>query len=387
MTRGTFVYIGGFRLPDKNAAAHRVISVAKILQNLGYSVTFLHKTNNENAEKGCNNFKYVDLVSNNIFDDIRYLYSIDYVKDYVKSNPNIVGIIAYNYPSIALNRLRLFCKKIGILCIADITEWYGIGEKKAFLYQIIKFLDTSFRMMYVHKKLDGCIVISNYLYQYYIHYMPIIKIPPLVDINDKKWDLCVKCTHNGIRLIYAGSPSREKERLDIIVKAVSFFSPESYLSLNIIGITDNEFKEIYNYGTEIPSNINFYGRLNHLETIKQISRCDYSLIIRDINRVTNAGFPTKFVESIACGTKVIANASSDLEHYIQRYQLGILLHDVSVECLIHQLKLLLQGKNKRPLEQKSRLIFDYRNYIESMRDFLNLLIDKKGSNNHVAIQR
>ena len=347
----------------------------------------LHKTSKENAVKVCDDFKYVDLVSSNIFDDIRYFYSIDYVKEYVKSNPNVVGIIAYNYPSIALNRLRLFCKRIGILCIADITEWYGIGDKKAFLYQIIKFCDTSFRMMYVHKKLDGCIVISDYLYKYYAHFMPIIKIPPLVDINDKKWELCVKCNHNGIRLIYAGSPSREKERLDIIVKAVSFFPPESHLSLKVVGITDNEFREIYSYGTGLPSNINFLGRLSHLETIKQISNCDYSIIVRDDNRVTKAGFPTKFVESIACGTKVIANVSSDLESYIKRYRLGILLQDISVECLIDQLKSLLQGKNNIQLEQKSRLIFDYRNYIESMRGFLNILIDGKGSNKHATIQR
>ena len=88
MTRGTFVYIGGFRLPDKNAAAHRVMSVAKNLQNLGYSITFLHKTNNENAEKGCNSFKCVDLVRNNISDDVRYFYSIDYVKVYQKDSYN-----------------------------------------------------------------------------------------------------------------------------------------------------------------------------------------------------------------------------------------------------------------------------------------------------------
>ena len=109
--------------------------------------------------------------------------------------------------------------------------------------------------------------------------------------------------------------------------------------------------------------------------------------MRDDNRVTKAGFPTKFVESIACGTKVIANVSSDLESYIKRYRLGILLQDISVECLIDQLKSLLQGKNNIQLEQKSRLIFDYRNYIESMRGFLNILIDGKGSNKHATIQR
>ena len=42
--RGTVLYIGGFELPDKNAAAHRVLGIAKILKELGYSVEFMNKS-------------------------------------------------------------------------------------------------------------------------------------------------------------------------------------------------------------------------------------------------------------------------------------------------------------------------------------------------------
>ena len=37
----TIVYIGGFELPDKNAAAQRVISNAKIFRKLGYHVIYV----------------------------------------------------------------------------------------------------------------------------------------------------------------------------------------------------------------------------------------------------------------------------------------------------------------------------------------------------------
>ena len=37
----TILYVGGFELPDKNAAAHRVVSNAKILKALGFQVVFL----------------------------------------------------------------------------------------------------------------------------------------------------------------------------------------------------------------------------------------------------------------------------------------------------------------------------------------------------------
>ena len=39
--KGTIVYYGGFSLPDKNAAANRVVSNGKIFEALGYNVIFL----------------------------------------------------------------------------------------------------------------------------------------------------------------------------------------------------------------------------------------------------------------------------------------------------------------------------------------------------------
>ena len=45
----TVLYIGGFELPDRNAAAQRVFGIANALRKLGYNVVFL------NALKSCEN--------------------------------------------------------------------------------------------------------------------------------------------------------------------------------------------------------------------------------------------------------------------------------------------------------------------------------------------
>ena len=37
----TIIYIGGFELPDKNAAAQRIIGNSYALKELGYEVIFL----------------------------------------------------------------------------------------------------------------------------------------------------------------------------------------------------------------------------------------------------------------------------------------------------------------------------------------------------------
>ena len=47
----TILYIGGFVLPDKNAAAQRVIANAKAMRALGYDVQFLSALKNGDAEE------------------------------------------------------------------------------------------------------------------------------------------------------------------------------------------------------------------------------------------------------------------------------------------------------------------------------------------------
>ena len=44
--KGVILYIGGFELPDRNAAAQRVIGIAKGLRELGYEVVFLNSIKN-----------------------------------------------------------------------------------------------------------------------------------------------------------------------------------------------------------------------------------------------------------------------------------------------------------------------------------------------------
>ena len=43
MSSKTVLYVGGFILPDKNAAAQRVVGIAKILRDIGYNVVFMPK--------------------------------------------------------------------------------------------------------------------------------------------------------------------------------------------------------------------------------------------------------------------------------------------------------------------------------------------------------
>jgi glycosyltransferase involved in cell wall biosynthesis len=66
------------------------------------------------------------------------------------------------------------------------------------------------------------------------------------------------------------------------------------------------------------------------EALKIVKRSDFSIFLRDNNLVCTAGFPTKFSESIACGTPVLTNLSSDLGKYLIEGKNGYIM-DISSE--------------------------------------------------------
>ena len=173
-------------LPDKNAAALRVMANAKAMRKCGYDVIFLNSLTKENFVEEhitrYEDFKCFEYFRENI---VKYLFGCKKVLSLIQEY-QISMVVAYNYPAVALEKIRRYCKKNGIYCIADITEWY-VPVGKNFLFRILKTIDTELRMRYVHCRLDGAIVISEFLYQYYRKKVKVVKIPPLVDLNEDKW--------------------------------------------------------------------------------------------------------------------------------------------------------------------------------------------------------
>ncbi len=365
INKDTILYIGGFQLPDKNAAALRVMANAKALRDLGYSVVFINALLETDRpamhEVFYEEFKCIEFKRGK---QMEYLLSSRKIVSFIhKENAKIV--IAYNYPSIALNRLRKYCQNHNIRCIADVTEWYVPTGNLVF--RMIKGFDTEFRMRYVHKKMDAVIAISEYIYQYYNGEVDTVKIPPLVDIFEIKWKREEKVSkrHDAIRIIYAGSPSVQKERLDDIVNAVETCTTDISIRLDVIGLTQRQFETMYDCSYK-GKRVKFYGRISNTEVINMIHHADWTVILRDNNKVVKAGFPTKVAESISCGTPVIANRFSNLEEYLNENN-SILLDD------INDFENAVKYLNKRTCIV-DRTIFDYRGY----KDTINEIIAYKG---------
>ena len=384
------LYIGGFELPDKNAAAQRVIANGKILRDLGYEVIYL-SVDKESTANDClldtkmtfDGFTYYrEEYPKSLFAWFQFLSGISNYKKLIdKFNPEI--IIAYNFPALPLERLRKLSIKRGIKLIADCTEWYQ--PKGNILFRILKGLDTNFRMKVVQPKLDGLIVISDYLLNYYESKMAnVLLLPPLVDKKDGKWqNNDNNCRENDkIQLIYAGSiGGGVKDRLDFVVKSLDTIKQKRNVDFNlrIIGVTKEQYIMTYGMEEELSSlgdSITFEGRVPHLKVIEFLKSSDFQIFLRENNLVNTAGFPTKFVESTSCGTPVITNYSSDIKRYLHHNVNGFVIDISSLESLIQSLEFPLAQTNQEVKILKNKIdsnVFDYRNFICSFQYFLDKL--------------
>ena len=337
-------YIGGFRLPNKNAAALRVLANAEILEKIGYEVLFFGISNKpfktgdyQESDVLKNKFKVFESgYPQSIKEWFKYEVSLRNLKKILNEVNELKAIICFDCPAIVLFRLITFAKKRNIKVISDSTEWFSFEGKNLF-HSLIKYFDTVGRIKFVNKKVDGLIVTSSFLQDYYKKKEPTIVIPTLVGGRKNNDDPVLNSNVNAFsqrdrkNLIYVGIPFRlgtkirkrsiMKDRLDIAINLLLQAKKEGIkFKFHIIGISREEYlfslpQEI-NILEELKDMVQFYGKMDNTIARNYIKQADFTILIRDDNRRSNAGFPTKIVESIVCGTPVITTKTSDLPKYI-----------------------------------------------------------------------
>lgn len=376
MENKVILYIGFYALPDCDAAAHRVFNNAKALISCGHKVIFIdeqkdYKYNSFYESK--HTINGIDVWSlrrpTNAVSCIKKLISIEHIKFIVQQYKKIDLIIAYNYPSIALNCLRKYCTKNAIKIALDCTEWYS-GKDYIFPLNIICAVDSFFRMRIINPKLDGIICISSYLQDYYQNRTKTVKIPPLVDIEEDIWHQDkINFDKQKINLVYGGNPGRCKDLLKPIIHAINKCENSEDIIFRIVGITEEQYLTINPEDRKsIKSNIIFLGKVSHKENVRIVSSSDYLVFIREKNRVSMAGFSTKFVEAMTSNIEIITTDSSDIRYYTNENKKIIILETID------KLEIILKSLKKEDKKLEVSNIFDYRNYIDNIRNWINSII-------------
>ena len=363
---GTIIYAGLFELPDEDAAAHRVHGIGKILRDNGYGIIFHGLMKGEHVESNSSDLSFVALPYPQngkawlkLQIDSRSLVTL------IQETDNLQCVILYNYPSFPFGKIRKACMRGHIPIIADITEWYHSTRKERFSF--LKNIATYKRMHYDNKRVNGQIVISTYLENYYSKYNT-IRIPPVFDYREIRREGSEK--HEETRFVYTGSITQQKEGIEEIVSAsIEMSRQRSDFVVDIFGVSIDQFLRSFpQYAANIESsNVVFHGRVNHSICLDAIRRSDFQIFVREKTRVTDAGFSTKFAESFACGTPVITTKTSNMSDYLVDGENGFWIDNNDVLTVMRRAcNLSLDEKRKMKEKVQECQAFDFIQYEEKV---------------------
>lgn len=378
------VYIGA-DIPDKAPAAVRVFSNAMALKSYGFDVVIISvdtvKTIEHNVINGIEVWHLARPVSTKgwalkLVDAARYTSIIDKID-------NVKAVIAYEQPAVCYLRLRRYCHKRGIKILAETAEWQkweNLGNLSG-IARLVRVIDIAASMKYAYKRSDGIIVTSSYFKAHFNNCAPILVVPTL---QYQKIDVTKDVDEQGVRrFVYAGQLGYRKDLLNDIIKAFYVLRDREYV-FNILGLTYDEYVERFPDEEQYLKAINkdqerikFFGKVPHKDVLNMVGNSDFALIIRESIRRNNVGFPTKFGESINCGTPVIVSDFSDVVFYTKKYNIGIVTNITAIESGI---KKALDMNSDELLEMRKRCreceAFYYTGYIQDFGNFVSKILNK-----------
>jgi len=383
------VYIGAFRFPTFDAAAARVLNIGRTLRDAGHEVIFISwggkyfESPDDNGMSRYDGFKYYisgELNESRNYYKLRNKFSsgcqsINKLKQIISE---VDLIIAYN-PDWSFNKKLLrFRNQYGLKYAIDLTEWYDNNELK-----ITDYIPNWLNMTRTNRtKVKNMILISSYLDKYYSRNHNIV-IPATCNATDAKWNVArsIKGDRTPLSLIYAGNPAK-KDKLHEIINAVERVEKmmPGKIRLTVLGIDKSTYISKYKPlldNENLTDAIHFVGRVAQDDVPRYYAQADFMVLLRDATRKSNAGFPTKFAESMMSGTPVIANITSDLGQYLIDGHNGFTIATPTADALYDVLcdeVVCLKRDKMAELRINAKQIglqfFDYRAYTKQMNDFL-----------------
>lgn len=378
MSKGTILYVGNYELPDKGASANRVVSNGKLFHKLGYTTAYLGIKKGDSFDgiqqlDGCPHM-YEEAYPQGSKEWLIHMYSTKNIEMLVEQYLDTRMIILYNLPFTLLCQTKRRFKNKNIKVVYDCTEWTGVTDG-SFVKRAVKWMDEYFIRNYIGKVADGLIVISKMMEKQYQNCKNLVRIPPLVDINDYIWHQKVEKETDKKEFCFAGILDGNKDSVDKIVEAFSLLDNANCL-LRIIGIDRLEFDKAYpemkSVLEQLGEKVLFMGTQSHKETIKQVLGCDYYIFVRQSDRRNNAGFPTKFAESYTCGCPIITTDISDIKDYLTEGGRVVLLGATSAE----EIKVAMKEMLQMPQKDEIRLLdksFHYESYQEKAQKWMEKL--------------
>lgn len=368
MAKGTIIYMGSFELPDKNAAAYRVRNNGKIFNALGYRAVYLGVVRGEQfagiRQSSYDADMYEEAYPVGTKQWIKHFFDTKNIEAVVARYPDTCMVICYNLPLATYKAIKKVLARRGIKTAFDCTEWndFSAGALPKRVSKIIDEKQIHFRL---HKACEDIMVISRIMEKQY-QGANVLHLPPMIDTEDSIWHQTGISEDDTFTFCFAGFITY-KEKLDAIISALSQIHVPQ-VRLWVIGTAKDEYLQEFPAHEALlqqDKRIIFTGKISHEETIRRILSCDCYVFIRESTRRNEAGFPTKFVESYTCGVPILSTNVSDIHEY--KDDSVILLESTDEQSVLQAMQKIMQQKREKHALRQS---FDYRNYIEPTRKWL-----------------
>jgi glycosyltransferase involved in cell wall biosynthesis len=393
----TILYIGAFKLPAGNAAAQRVRSNAKIFRDLGYRVILVgfdaikgdSRTLVRRGSFAADGFHQL-VININGSHRTRLLRRISPVipSRLMRMRFGKPTVICYNYLTIPQAIIQASCRRRGLSFLPDVTEWYGADGNAPFR-DGIKWIDTTLRMRVLNRLANAFVVTSPFIERFYQKSgKPILLLPTLFDRQAIGIDTFEGTDFSTLRVIYAGSPfnvnarrpepSKMKERLDIVIALVASANAAGALyHLDVFGVTAAQYLRAFPQSAdqlrEAAPWLTFRGSVAQKEVLVAMKNAHFSIFLREEHRVNLAGFPSKFAESISCGTPVITNIMENISDYAVEGRNCIEVELDDIETGRNKLMAIWNDRARIVAQTKAYCrasdVFDYRSWIDRSRNF------------------
>ena len=382
MNRKSIVLFSNFELPTSCANATRMWSFAKMLRELKYDVFVLGVcyTDCDQLEGTYDGFNYkmikapnthgfsavnrARIVEKEIEREFNSLAHINEIGTIILSN------VYYDYSRFFIK----YSSRNKIRLIVNSVEWYDrSNELFDGIKGFVRFFQNRIALKYLHVKMGNIIAISTLLADYYSNKKcRTIVIPTVLDMLDYV-NLPVP-ENDKLVLSYAGSPAKKDLVVNILKAIFELGNEANKFEMHFYGATREDFIRLGISSEQINSFpcVFFHGRIPYSEVKERIALSDFTVLLRPNKRYANAGFPTKVGESMACGTPVITNLTSDLSKYVKDKKTGIVCDDDSIAsfktAIITALSLDVNQRQemRRQTLKMAYDSFDYRCYLNEL---------------------
>lgn len=385
--------LGMYRFPHGDAPSNRMLAMAKSMHFAGYQPFVIGNGLPPDDSEGVNSWvKFVDEIpyvtirgGGHILSRLaRRVFQTFFLARAVSrvGLKDVISIVT-TQGTVTLGILILskyFWKKPLVI---DCMEWF---EPHQFRFGFLSpsYILFLYKFYFLSGRASSLICITKFLSHFFGgRGKEILTLPPQVDV-DAFLPHSDAIGNDRLELFYAGTAAK-KDYLHTALAGLGLLNHAelSRIRFTIAGPSPSDVNDLLasgGGGGQLAGSLRLIGRIPRSQVISELSRMHFTVLLRPNSRYSSAGFPSKIPESLAAGTPVIVNLTSDLDNYLCDGKDSLIVGNCSPEAFAAAVRRALDfttadinrmiaGARDSALEK-----FDYRVHKKSIKDFFGEIL-------------